>query len=368
MVNEFYYLYSKINQLGYTKIDPLIFRNKKLKSSSFYFLLLFILFLSQLIQAESNKYFLKIEEKKMSDTWDYLPEPPKSFKNSSVKSFEFKINLDDLFFNYQRNNLELNLIRDTEPKNLSLIAEKENFGIGFMLNNSNAFYLVTSKQVADEQSFNCYGFNSITLGSCASADFQLSSQNTKYSGLGSNIISIEGNTKTFGIGVKKYIDNFWFDSVNFEVNKTSYDYDWLSPIEDISSSFLLNMNFNGVLLGDAIDLVLNKLPQREEWSSNQLNFAIKQKFIFFNNFSLISEYDFVILDFKSYKEYEDVPEYNFKYRFGIQFFKNNLSMLIFGDYYQNNLIGFEPITFNRRTEHFFEQAYGELGMNIAIKF
>tara|TARA_B100001094_G_C18080997_1_gene745176 strand:+ start:120 stop:1184 length:1065 start_codon:yes stop_codon:yes gene_type:complete len=354
--------------LEYTKIGPLMICNKKLKAFSFYFLFLFVLFLSKLIQAESNKDYFRIEEKKMSDTWEHLPEPPKSFKNSSVTSLEFKINLNDTFFNYQRNNLELNLIRDIEPKNLSLIAKKENFGIGFMLSNSNAFYLFTSRQIADEQSFNCYEFNSITLGSCANADFQVSSQNIKYDKLGANIISIEGNTKTFGIGVKKYIDSFWLDSVNIELNKTSYDYDWLSPIEDISSPFLLNMNFNGILLGDAIDSVLKRLPQRDSWSSNQLNFAIKQKFMFFNNFSLISEYDFVILDFKNYVEYQDTPEYNFKYRLGIQFFKDNLSMLVFGDYYHNNLIGFEPITFNKRTEHYFDQPYGELGINIVIKF
>lgn len=331
-------------------------------------LILLILYSSIFIQAENNISYLKITEKKMSDTWDYLPDPPKSFKNSSVKSLEFKINLNDIFVNYQYDNLELKLIRDTEPKDLSLIAKKENFVIGLMLNDSNAIYLLTSKQVADQQSFNCYQFNSITIGSCSNADFQISSQNIKYDELGSNIISIDGDTKTLGIGIEKYIDSYWIDLVGLEVKKTSYDYDWLSPIEDISSSFILGMNFNGVFLGDAIDSVLNKLPQRNTWSSIQLNFGIKQKFIFYYNFSLISEYNFVILDFQNYIEHQDKPEYNFKYRLGVEFFKNNFNILIFGDYYHNNLIGFEPISFNKRTEHYFDKGYGELGLSIAFTF
>ena len=304
----------------------------------------------------------------MSYSWDFLPEPPKSFKNSTVKSLEFKLKFNDMFFKYQHNNLELNLTRDTEPKNLSLIAEKENLELGFILDNANAIYLIASKQVADTQSFNCYQFSSIILGSCANADFQISSQNVKYDELGSNIIRIDGDTETLGIGIKKYIDSFWIDSMSLEMSETSYNYNWLSPIEDISSPFILGMNFNGILLGDAIDSVLNRLPQRETWSSNQLNFGIKQKFIPYYNFSLISEYDFVILDLNNYMEYRDTPEYNFKYRFGVELFTNNITLLIFGDYYHNNLIGFEPITFNKRTEHYFNMPYGELGLNITLTF
>lgn len=33
-----------------------------------------------------------------------------------------------------------------------------------------------------------------------------------------------------------------------------------------------------------------------------------------------------------------------------------------------NLIGFQPITFNQRTEHQFDRKYGELGMNITYRF
>ena len=63
-----------------------------------------------------------------------------------------------------------------------------------------------------------------------------------------------------------------------------------------------------------------------------------------------------------------IVEYNFRLRAGIDFNAQNLSLLFYGDAYLNNLIGFEPITFNQRTEHYFDKPYGELGLKFQFKF
>lgn len=59
---------------------------------------------------------------------------------------------------------------------------------------------------------------------------------------------------------------------------------------------------------------------------------------------------------------------NLRIRGGIEFYFKNLSILFYGDAYLNNLIGFEPITFNQRTEHYFDKPYGELGLKFQFKF
>ena len=179
---------------------------------------------------------------------------------------------------------------------------------------------------------------------------------------------MSGSTKTNGIGYKKYLDNFWLESVIFEIVNTEYSYDWLSPLEDIESPFLLNLSIDGIRLGDALNSIVARLPQRDMWETLQLNIGLRQEFVSFYNFSLIAEYDFVILEFSQYREYESVPDINFKVRGGIEFFGNNVSLMIYGDAYLNNLIGFEPITFNQRTEHYFDQSYGELGIAIKLNF
>jgi len=35
---------------------------------------------------------------------------------------------------------------------------------------------------------------------------------------------------------------------------------------------------------------------------------------------------------------------------------------------KNNLIGFEHITFNQRTEHYFDRTYGNLGAKVVFNF
>ena len=103
-------------------------------------------------------------------------------------------------------------------------------------------------------------------------------------------------------------------------------------------------------------------------TSIQLNLGIKQKFISIYNFNFIAQYDLVLLQFSDYREYKNTPEYNFRLRAGIDFNAQNLSLLFYGDAYLNNLIGFEPITFNQRTEHYFDKPYGELGLKFQFKF
>ena len=72
----------------------------------------------------------------------------------------------------------------------------------------------------------------------------------------------------------------------------------------------------------------------------------------------------MLLEFSDYREYKDTPEFNFRLRAGIEFYLGSINLLLYGDAYVNNLIGFESITFNQRTEHYFDKPYGELGLNL----
>ena len=240
--------------------------------------------------------------------------------------------------------------------------------MGYNIEAKNLLYISYANQVADPQVFSCYEFSGIILGGCDNASFIISSSNPKYDNLGSNIVSINGDTDIFSIGYTRYINNFWLNSLSFDITQTKYKYEWLSPIEDIQSPFLLNLTINGNNLGDAITDTLSRLPQRDEWKSYQFNLGLKQKFISIYNFNLIGEYDFVILNFENYQEYADTPKFNLKIRAGLEIDLKNISLTLYGDLYKNNLIGFEPITFNQRSEHYFDKAYGELGLILNINF
>lgn len=315
----------------------------------------------------ANELYLNFEQKFMDADWDFLPEVPSSFEQNNSESIEAGFLYKKIQGKIYSHEIELNLERATEPKNVTLSAKKDGGSIGYNIDDKNLVYISYENQVADPQVFNCYEFSGFILGGCENASFLISSSNPKYDSLGSNIISINGDTDTFSIGYTRYTNNFWLESFSFDIGQTKYNYNWLSPIEDIQSPFLLNLTFNGTILGEAITDTLSRLPQREKWESYQINFGFKQKFVSVYNFNLIGEYDFVFLDFKNYFEYEDTPKYNLKIRAGLEIDFKNVSVTLFGDLYKNNLIGFEPITFNQRSEHYFKKAYGELGVSVIIK-
>ena len=304
----------------------------------------------------------------MDADWSFLPEVPASFNENNSKEIELGLSFKNIKTTFYTNEINLNLQRSSEPKDVSLLTIKDGLELGYIFQNDDYLYVLSSKQNADQQLFNCYAFSTFILGSCDTANLQISSVNPKYNSLDNNIISIDASTKSYGIGYKKHFNNFWIESTAIEFVKTSYKYNWLSPLEDIQSPFLLNLTIDGVALGDALNNTLQRFPQREEWNTSQLNLGIKQKFVSIYNFNLIAEYDLVLLQFSDYREYKNTPEYNFRLRAGIEFYEQNLSLLLYGDAYLNNLIGFEPITFSQRTEHYFDKPYGELGLKFHFKF
>ena len=324
------------------------------------------IFLMALSLSANN--FISFDQKFMDADWKFLPEVPSSFIENNSKKIELELNFKNIKTILYTNEVDLTLQRSIEPKDVSLFTKKDSLEFGYILKNDNYIYTLSSKQNADQQLFNCYEFSTFILGSCDSANLQISSANPKYDSLGNNIVSINASTKSYGVGYKKHFNNFWVESAAVEFVKTSYEYNWLSPLEDIKSPFLLNLTIEGVTLGDALNNTLQRFPQREGWSSSQLNLGLKQKFISIYNFNLITEYDLVLLQFSDYREYKSAPEYNFRLRAGIEFYAQNLSLLFYGDAYLNNLIGFEPITFNQRTEHYFDKPYGQLGLKFQFKF
>lgn len=324
--------------------------------------------ISFIFSVSAEDSYVSFDQKFMNPEWSFLPEVPATFDNSQSKEVATSFNYKNIKTFLYVSEMNLKLLRIAEPKNVSLKADKQFFKIGYELKNKDYLYLLGSQQTADPQLFDCYESSAFILGSCNSATLKISSTNPKYKTLKSNIISINGSTKSYGVGFKREFNKLWLESTVIELINTSYKYNWLSPLEDIESPFLLNLTIEGITLGDALNRTLDQLPQRNEWKTLQLNFGLKQKFITNHSFNLIAEYDLVFLNFSGYRKYKNNPDINLRLRAGVEYYRENLSLLFYGDAYLHNLIGFEPITFNQRTEHYFDQPYGELGLKLMVNF
>ena len=331
-------------------------------------LVLSCFFLLVCLQMNANEHYLKIETKLMKSSWDFLPEIPSSFKEKDSIAFEGRYNFENFFVQGSFSDFDLNLERNSEPKMVELDAEKKSITFGYTYNENHTFSFSSSRQTASNQFFNCITFASTTLGSCNQANFQVSSTKPKYDQLNDNVIKISGFNSIKSINYKRQLKGSWINSISFGLEQTKYSYDWMTPLEDITSPLFLNINLNGNSLGNILESGFKALPQRTPWYSNQLSFQVTQSFDLNKNLNLISELDIVAIDLKDYEENEIKPKTNFKFRVGLEREFKYINLLLFADYYKNNLIGFESITFNRRTEYYFDKPYGELGLSLKVKF
>jgi hypothetical protein len=264
--------------------------------------------------------------------------------------------------------------RNNFPKNVDVDVDEEIISLGYFIN-SNLFKISKQSTSKLSQSFDCYSFQTITLGSCNEADLSITSTDPKYNGLNGDLVKIEGETSGYAI---EYLfteapSNLkWIaDSMELAVIYNQYKYDWLTPLEEIKSNVLLNLNFGGITLGEALSNEFARLPQRDQWETFQFR-ARSIKDFYFNdwndNVGIHSEIDLNFISYQNYTDYKSVPSNNFKLKLGLFLRSNNVEFMIFGEYFQNNLLGYHPIVLNQRTESKLSNDFGQLGISFRLLF
>ena len=297
-----------------------------------------------------------------------MPDLPESFKKTTSNSFGISSNLKNFYLDIDYNEIDLNLERAVEPIDVSLRAEKLISKISYQFKSNFRLYAATYSQEADDQTFDCYYFNGLVVGSCPSAGINISSSNTKYDELGDNLIQITGKTESRMFGFYRIVKNNFIDMIDIGFEQTKHKFNWLTPIEDISSSIILDIEIGNSTLGNEINNVLQSLPQRSMWKTNQLNLGVQKTLNIKKGFNIIPSFDFKILDYKDYKNINDIPNSNFRFSLAFNYIYKNIGISLFGDYYHRNLLGFEHVTFTQRTEKYFEDPYGEIGLKLTLNF
>ncbi len=323
--------------------------------------------MSNQLSAEMEHRFA-IEFRVMEEQWPLLPNVPDSFQSARDLNIDLSLDFGRFGFQGERANLELDLLRSVEPKDVSLSGQKDALSLFYKLSDYQKITLHGSRQVADQQRFECYDFLDITIGSCEASDIQISSSEAKYDSLDRDLVAISAETKTLGLSLFQVTDLIWLDSFSVGIFTTTHDYDWLTPVEDLASPFILGLVINGKILGDAIAETFRKFPQRDPWRLNQLNVGGSKAILIYGPIEVFTDADFAYLHHSGYKAVAAEPNYNLKIRAGLRYNSRPILIELYSNYYHHNLIGFEPITFNQRTEHRFDEPYGNIGARIEFRF
>ena len=313
--------------------------------------------------------YIKIDNSLTNKDWNFLPESPSSFDTSSVTNFELLFVEKKFGLLLGRSEFELNVVRAAEPKSVKLLADKKTYELFYFLSPNSAISFASKNQLSDRQFIDCYSFGSLVVGSCASADLIISNSNAEYQKLNGSLLLIDGQNESRALNYILAIDSFIADEFALGFEQTRNQYFWITPLEGITSNFILNINVEGGPLGSLINTTLQRLPQRTSWTTNQINMSIKKEFkVAYEPLSFFYEMSALYIDHGDYKSVTNIPNTNFKLTSGLKFKFQSLDFSFYGNFFQNNLLGFEPITLNQRTEHYFTQHFGSLGFEIRYRF
>ena len=311
---------------------------------------------------------ISFDQSRTDKSWSLLDSFNNSFDKNNNNTTELLLFNDKYGFKFTQSDFSLDLLRTTEPKEVNLRAKSYISEIYYFINQDSAISLMFKDQKADDQFIQCYTFSSFTIGSCDDATINITNSDEKYNSLGNNLMKIQGQNEEFQLKFTKNNYSFFSDKLILYIGASKNTFDWITPIEEIQSGFLYNLTINGQKLGDLIQTELSRLPQRDLFYIYKLGISINKEYELNNFMNFFYNADFVALTSKKYDQINKFQNSNIKLETGINFFYNNFDLSIYGILYKNNILGYEDIAFNQRSEHHFDKKFGNLGLKLQYNF
>ena len=324
------------------------------------------IFLSANVLAISG--YIKTDLSVTDKDWSFVPTLTNSFNYSETSANEIFLLKDNFGLIYKTSNFELDLIRPVQPKILSLKANSTYSEILYTINDQTAVSISLKDQSADSQRIDCYTFSSLTIGYCNEAQIGISNSKEKYDPLGNDsIMLIDAFNEEFQFKYYQASKSNFLDEYILYIGISKNKFDWLSPIEELTSGFISNLKFNGSRVGDLVTNEIKRLPQRDEFLIYKVGINLDKTINVYSFIDFFYEFDLLFVETKDYKVYKSINNHNFKLKTGFDLnFNENLIFSFSGSIYKNNLFGFEDISFNQRSEHQFDNSFGSL--NASFKY
>ena len=331
------------------------------------FFLVYLVFFN--INANALNGFVSIDYSATDKDWSFLPEVTNSFDYSDFSSFELMLVQNNIGLKFNLGEFYLNLERPVQPKSLALNAESHLFEFFYILDSDKSISFTFKNQTSDTQQIECYTFSSLTIGFCDEAVLSITNRKDKYDVLDDNkLMLLDAANKEIKLSYTQAIDTFFSDEYILYLAIGKNEFDWLSPIEELTNGFIANLSYRGSRIGDLVNNEIKRLPQRDGFQLYKLGLNFYKNIIIFKNISFFYDFDVVFVETKDYKIYNNINNHNIKFETGLNYRIDDLSFSLSGTLYQNNLFGYEDISFNQRSEHHFSSNFGTLNIKLRYNF
>ncbi|MEJ6758555.1 MAG: hypothetical protein QNK56_04860 [Pontimonas sp.] len=235
----------------------------------------------------------------------------------------------------------------------------------------------TSLVQQDTLEIDCYSHSGLVLGgTCEGADIKLLDGPT-YFNTGEKIyypaLTAEARAQVSRIGVEFRGEIFgilpFYQKLEYQSSKIDVSY--TSKLLEIEDPVLLNASFKGIPLGETISNLSSQLPQRTPWNERAFILEFGSKIQLMESVSgsmSLKHYRINRIDYEygvNEKDYDNNTALNLALWYQP---RDHFMAYIRGEVSHHNLLGMDPLAYNRKTSKFFAQPQGTVSLGLMIKF
>ena len=288
---------------------------------------------------------------------------------------------DRLQVGYEYKNATAEVSRVVEPLKTEAQGQTHhlsaNYMVGYFANLPFFINIAGSSSKQDTLEIDCYSHAGIVLGgTCDTADVSLFDGTAFINNREKNYypaMIIDGRAQVYRIGLEFRGQLFkslpFYQKLDFQSSKTDLTYQ--AKILEIEDSFLLNASFKGKRLGDTINSLSSQLPQETPWTEQAIIIEFGSKIQLMPSISTTLAIKHYHVNRKDYEYGENEVNYknNTVLNLALWFEPNDrFKIYLRGEASSHNLLGMDPLAYNRKTSKFFAQPHGQISLGTMLKF
>lgn len=288
---------------------------------------------------------------------------------------------DRLQVGYEYKNATAEVSRVVEPLKTEAQGQTHhlsaNYMVGYFADLPFFINIAGSSSKQDTLEIDCYSHAGIVLGgTCDTADVSLFDGTAFINNREKNYypaMIIDGRAQVYRIGLEFRGQLFkslpFYQKFDFQSSKTDLTYQ--AKILEIEDSFLLNASFRGKRLGDTINSLSSQLPQKTPWTEQAIIIEFGSKIQLLPSISTTLSIKHYHVNRKDYEYGENEVNYknNTVLNLALWFEPNDrFKIYLRGEASSHNLLGMDPLAYNRKTSKFFAQPHGQISLGTMLKF
>ena len=229
----------------------------------------------------------------------------------------------------------------------------------------------------DTLEIDCYSHSGLVLGgTCEGADIRLL-DGAAYINTGEKnfypAMTVDGRAQSYRVGVE--IRGELFDRLPFyqkiELQRTRTDLSYKSKLLEIDDPVLLNATYRDVSFGETIDNLSSGLPQQTPWTERALIMEFGSKLQLTGRIAASLAIKHYRIDRVDYEYGVDEVNYTNNTALNLALWFDPGHDVIFylrGQLSHHNLLGMDPLAYNRKTSKFFAQPHGQVSIGVSYAF